>query len=293
MQEACVITHFRGRQAKATRPTRRRRSLRIRPSGYFGLGLLAVFLVLAILAPVITPYDPTSMHRGRELTGPAPEHWLGTDHLGRDILSRTLFGLRTSLLLSSLAVAVGGLFGTVIGIVAGYVGGFTETLIMRVTDILLPFPTVLLGIALAAALGIGVTSVTLAIAIVTFPNFARIARAATLAEREKEYVEAASALGAPAVSVMFRHILPNCSAPLLVQVSVALAAAIMVESGLSFLGLGTQPPTPSLGAMLDTARAYMRRAPTFAVFPGLTISLLLLSFNQVTDAIRDLGERNR
>lgn len=261
--------------------------------GAVGLSLTTVFFLLAVLAPWLAPYDPTLMHRGAELASPSFEHMLGTDHLGRDLLSRVLFGLRTSFFLSIIAVAAGATVGVSIGLIAGFLGGHVETLLMRLTDVLMPFPTVLLGLGLAAVIGVGVTSVGIAIAIACIPIFARVTRAATLAEREKEYVEAASGLGMAPIGIMARHILPNCSAPLLVQASVSLAEAVLIEAGLSFLGLGTQPPTASLGAMLDTARGYMRRSPEFAIFPGLAITLLLLGLHYVADAFRDVSEKKR
>ena len=259
-------------------------------AGSVGLSLILLFFVMAVLAPFIAPYDPTVMHRGYELTGPSAQHWFGTDQYGRDLFSRVLYGLRTSFSLSFIAVSSGAAVGVVFGLMAGYFGGAVETVLMRVSDVLLPFPAILLGIGLAAVIGVGTMSVAIAIAIVSIPVFARITRASTLAEREKDYVEATRALGMTTGRIMFRHILPNCISPLLVQFSVAMAHAIIVEAGLSFLGVGTQPPTASLGAMLDTARGYMRSSPSFAIFPGLTITLLLLGLNYLADALRDITD---
>ncbi len=252
-----------------------------------GLVLIGAFLLTAALAPWLAPYDPTAFQLGQQLRPPSALNLLGTDELGRDILSRLLWGARITLLITMGAVAVALVGGTLLGILAGFRGGWSDTLIMRVMDILLAMPGFLLAIAIIAALGVGTFNVILAVGIFSIPTFARVARGSTLAVKQQDYVLAARALGTPDGGIMWRHVLPNVAPPLLVQTTLRLATAILTASGLSFLGLGPQPPTPEWGAMLSTGRNYITSAPQLATIPGLAILLVTVGFNLLGDGLRD------
>jgi peptide/nickel transport system permease protein len=236
---------------------------------------------------VIAPYDPLEQDGRAELVGPSAAHPFGTDELGRDLLSRVIYGSRTSLMVGVLAVTLGSLIGVTSGLAAGYVGGWLDALIMRVLDVLLAFPAILIGIAIAAMLGPGATNAAIALAIVSVPQFSRITRASVLGEKERDYVQAARSIGVRNVSIAVRHILPNTVSPFLVQLSLSMGYAVLLEAGLSFLGLGTQPPDPSWGGMLNASRTYLRDAPYYAIFPGIALSVLLLGLNFLSDALRD------
>jgi peptide/nickel transport system permease protein len=252
-----------------------------------GLVLTVTFLLVAILAPWIAPYDPIAFQLGQQLRPPSLANPLGTDELGRDILSRLLWGSRITLLITSGAVAVALIGGTVLGLLAGFRGGWTDTLVMRFMDVLLAMPGFLLAIAIIVALGAGTFNVILAVGIYSIPAFARVARGSTLSVREQDYVLAARALGTSDTGIMVKHVLPNISAPLLVQTTLRLATAILTASGLSFLGLGPQPPTPEWGAMLSTGRNYVTSSPQLATIPGLAILLVTIGFNLLGDGLRD------
>jgi peptide/nickel transport system permease protein len=257
------------------------------PSGILGLIAMALLLLTAAFAPWIAWYDPVVQFPGSELAMPSQRFLLGTDELGRDVFSRIVYGSRISLLVGVLAVSIGGIVGVSSGLVAGYQGGWLDSAIMRLWDTLLAFPAILLGIAVASILGPGVTNAAIALAIVSIPQFSRITRASVLAEKQRDYVLAARALGANSWRIAAGHIFPNTISPLLVQLSLAMAYAVLLEAGLSFLGLGTQPPDPSWGSMLNASRAYLRQAPWYAVFPGIALSILLLGLNFLSDALRD------
>jgi peptide/nickel transport system permease protein len=244
--------------------------------------------LLAVFAEVVAPYDPTEMKVIDALKAPSRGHLFGTDRFGRDVLSRTIYGSRIALgvALSSIAMAV--LVGSVLGLVGGFAGGWSDHAIGRVMDILFSFPSLVLAIAIAAMLGPGLNNAVLAIAVVYAPLFCRVARGPVIAERAKEHVAAAIALGAGSIRVIFRHILPNVLAPLIVQGSVALAFAILIEASLSYVGLGTQPPDPSWGTMLNEGRTYLETAPWVSIFPGLAIMLAVLGFNLLGDGLRDV-----
>ncbi|MEN9939170.1 MAG: hypothetical protein RLZZ387_5749 [Chloroflexota bacterium] len=257
------------------------------PSGLLGLTILGLMMAVGLLAPQLAPYDPVAQHAGDELLPPSARYLLGTDELGRDLLSRIIYGARISLTVGIAAVSLGAAIGVSSGLVAGYVGGWLDALTMRVWDTLMAFPGVLLAIAVSAAAGTGLTSVAVAVAIISVPSYARLARAGMLVEREKEYVTAAVVTGQRRLPIIFRHVLPNAVAPILTQVALGMAAAVFLEAGLSFLGLGAQPPTPSWGAMLADSRAYLREAPWYGIAPGATMTIFLLGLNALADGLRD------
>lgn len=255
--------------------------------GRVGLVLLALVIAAAVFAPLLSPYGPNEQIRGHEMLGMSREHPFGTDFLGRDIYTRTLFGARVSLFAGALSVVLGAMLGTFMGITAGYLGGWTDSAMMRMTDAISAFPAILLGAAVVAILGPGFVQVAIAIAIAQSPLFARLARAIAMVEKRQEYVEAAESMGAKSGRIMLRHILPNAMGPLVVQASLSVGIAILLEAGLSFLGLGVQPPTPSWGQMLADALRFVDIIPAYAVFPGLALTIVLVGINLVADAMRD------
>ncbi len=257
------------------------------PQFIVGLALVTLFVLAAVLGPALSPYSPTAQKMSLRLKPPSAEHLLGTDDFGRDVLSRILHGAMPSLQVSVLSVAGSLAIGVVIGLIAGYRGGWTDTLLMSLMDVLLAFPAVLLAIAILAVMGTALSNVILAIAIVNLPTFARLARGSTLATRELLYVEAARGLGVPPVMIMWRHILPNIAAPLIVQTSLTIAAAILIEAALSYLGLGIQPPAPSWGNILSSTYGFIQTNPWPAVFAGVAIALAVLGFNLLGDGLRD------
>ncbi|RTI52546.1 peptide ABC transporter permease [Thermus scotoductus] len=257
------------------------------PFGIAGGILLAVFALSALFAPWLSTFSPTATDFDSLLQPPNHLHPFGTDALGRDVLARTLYGGRVSLVVGFTAVTLAMLVGGLWGLVAGYFRGWLDSLLMRFVDALLAFPFLVLALTLAAVLGPGLFNTILAISIVTAPSVARLVRGQVLAEIEKDYVVSAVALGASHARIVFRHVLPNLGGPLIVQGSLSTANAILAESTLSFLGLGIQPPTPSWGSMLNEARGYVESAPWLAIFPGLAIFIAVLSFNLLGDALRD------
>lgn len=252
-----------------------------------GLALIAGFLLLAFAAPLIAPADPMQQALYNRLSPPTLAHPFGTDDFGRDILSRVIYGARISLRVGVVAVLIALLLGTGIGLVAGYWGGWIDQVLMRVMDLLLAFPSILLAIGIVAILGPGLENAMLAVGIVAVPQYARLVRASVLTVRETDYVLAARALGASDVRILAIAILPNCLAPLIVQATLGLATAILDAAGLSFLGLGAQPPIPEWGAMLSQGRELIVRAPWVLTFPGGAIFLTVLAFNLVGDGLRD------
>jgi peptide/nickel transport system permease protein len=263
------------------------------PMGLFGAVIVLLLVFGAVFAPLISPFDPIEQHPGSELLPPGGQFLLGTDNLGRDLLSRVIFGSRSSLLIGIVAVGLGAGIGIATGLAAGYLGGWPDAVIMRFYDALLSFPAILLGIGVVSVLGSGPLSVGYALAIATVPTFARLMRARVLSEREREYVLAARCIGARDERIMRRHVLPNAMAPLLIQISLSMGFAVLAESALTFLGVGTQPPMPSWGGMLNESRAYLRTAPGFGIFPGLALALLLLGLNFLSDALRDALDPRR
>jgi peptide/nickel transport system permease protein len=252
-----------------------------------GLVVIAALLGAAALAPALAPYDPTEQRLERMLERPGRTYLLGTDDLGRDILSRLLYGARVSLLVGVLSVGISLLVGVALGLVAGYRGGVTDELVMRVMDGLLAFPALVLALAITAALGPSLRNAMIAIGIVGIPGFARLVRGQVLSLRAQEYVEAARAAGLGDGRIVLRHILPGTLAPIIVHASLRVAFAVLAEAGLSFLGLGTQPPTPSWGAMLNAGREYLEMAPWLSIAPGAAIFVTTLGFNFLGDGLRD------
>jgi peptide/nickel transport system permease protein len=257
------------------------------PMGLFGIVVVLLMVLMALGAPLIAPYDPIEQHSGLELKPPSAQFLLGTDRLGRDLLSRIIFGAQASLTVGVLAVTIGGIVGISTGLLAGYLGGAVDIAIMRCYDALMAFPSTLLAIGLVAVLGPGLVNVALAIAISQMPLDARLTRSIVLSQRERDYVTAARALGSSRRRVMWSHILPNTLPPLLVQFSLAMGFAVLAEAALSFLGLGTQPPTPSWGSMLNESRQFLRVAPWYGIWPGIALALLLVALNFLADALRD------
>lgn len=276
-------------------PDRRRRQLiRLarRPLLLLALAILSVLALGAILAPLIAPYSPYATLKGQELLGPSLRHPFGTDDFGRDLLSRVLFGLRVSFVVGIGAVSVGALVGATIGAIAGYVGHLVDAALMRVIDSLLAVPAILLAIAIVAVWGSGLATLIAAIAVVNIPIFARLSRAGFLSERPREYVTAASSLGATGLRVTTRHILPNVLAPLLLQAALAMAYSVLLEAGLSYLGLGIQPPQSSLGSLLNGSQRFMRDALWYPLFPGMILAALLLSLNALADSVNEVLNPN-
>lgn len=263
-----------------------RRLRKVRLAGV-GLTIIALLVVCAVLAPWISPYDPTRQRLLDALQGPSAQHLLGTDENGRDVLSRVLYGTRVSLAAGIFSVSIALVLGVLSGLVSGYFSGRVDHVIMRVMDALLAFPTLVLALAITAALGPGLRNAMIAIGIVYTPIFARLTRGQVLSVREREFVEAARTIGAGHRRIMLRHILPNVMAPIVVQVSLSIALAVLAEATLSFLGLGVQPPEPSWGSMVSRGKDYLDQAPWLAFAPGGAILLAVMGFNFVGDAIRD------
>jgi len=249
--------------------------------------IVLLFVATAILAPWLSPYHPNEGDLTKRLKAPDREHLLGTDPLGRDLLSRVIYGARISLQIQLVAVVIAMVVGIILGMVGGYYGGTFDHLIMRLMDILLAFPGIFLAIAIIAVLGPGLTNLMLAAGIYSIPQFARIVRGSVLSLKEKEFVEAAKAVGEKDFNILFRYLLPNSMAPIIVQTTLRMATVLLTASGLSFLGLGVQPPTAEWGAMLSNARAYLITAPHVATVPGLAIMLVVMGFNLFGDGLRD------
>lgn len=252
-----------------------------------GLAVLALFVIGAIFAKQIAPYSYSAQHLDKTFQNPCREFLLGSDNLGRDILSRIIYGARVSLVIGFASVGVALVVGGILGCIAGFYGGKADTIIMRIMDIMLAIPSVLLAIVIAAVLGNGMFNLILAIGIASVPSNARIVRASILSIRDEEYVEAARLCGCSDLRVVLRHILPNILAPIIVQTTLSLGLAILSASSLSFLGLGVQPPIPEWGSMLAAARGFMRDHGYMVVFPGCAIVLVVLSLNMVGDGLRD------
>jgi len=276
-------------------PARRavRRLLR-RRGAIFGLAVIVIFVLLAVLAPWVTPYDPIAQSWMTVRKAPSAAHWFGTDEVGRDVLTRVVFGARASLMAGVISIGIALSIGVPLGLVAGYLGGFVDALISRLTDAMLACPFLILAIALAAFLGPSLGNAMIAIGITATPIFVRLTRGQVMAVKVEDYVEAARAVGNPRWRIALVHILPNILPALLVQATLSIAAAIIAEAALSFLGLGQQPPAPSWGSMLNAAQRFLVNAPWMAIWPGLAIFATVLSFNLLGDGLRDaLDPRER
>ncbi|MEW6266015.1 MAG: ABC transporter permease [Thermodesulfobacteriota bacterium] len=252
-----------------------------------GLGLVVVLSLISLLAPFLAPYDPLQQNYLRLRQAVSKDHWLGCDQLGRDILSRLLHGGRITMTIGLVSVSIGLLVGTILGLTGGYYGGMIDGVLVYLTDLLLTFPGILLALAVIAALGPGIPSVIAACGFSSIPQFIRLTRGVVLAEKEKDYITAARAIGENGLSIMLRYLLPNCLASVVVFFSLHLAVVILIAAGLSFLGFGAQPPSPEWGAMLSEGRHYLMTAPHIAIFPGLAIMIAVLAFNLLGDGLRD------
>jgi peptide/nickel transport system permease protein len=271
------------RRAKVWRLARRK------PLGAIGAGMILVLCVVALLAPLLAPYDPYESIAGARLLSPSWAHPMGTDNLGRDLLSRIVYGARISLVIGVVAGFTGILGGLALGVTSGYVGGRVDNILQRIVDSLMAFPGLILALTLVATLGPSLRNVMIAIAIGAIPSTSRVIRGAVLSAKEEDYVSAARALGAPGWRIATFHIVPNVMAPVLILASVAFGTSIIAEASLSFLGLGAQPPTPSWGVMLSgPSRRFMTTAPWMAIFPGIAISVVIFGINIFGDALRDL-----
>ena len=258
------------------------------PLNVLALTVIALFALGALLAPLIAPYDPLAQDLATRLDPPSSAHWLGTDQLGRDILSRLLYGSRISLVIGVVVVGLAGIFGTLMGLLAGYAGGLADEAMMRLTEVFLAFPPLILAMAIAGALGPSLTNAIIAIAAVTWAVYARLARGQVLSLRQREYVEAARSIGASRTRIMLRHLLPNAVAPLLIQASFDMGSAIISAAGLSFIGFGAQPPTPEWGVMISEGRNFISTQPWLSLFPGLSILFAVGAFNLLGDGLRDV-----
>ena len=253
----------------------------------FGLVIMLLLVIVAVLAPWIAPYDYAAQNLSDAFEPPCAKYWLGTDDFGRDILSRLIYGARISLQVGLFAVWLSMCVGGVLGAIAGYYGGKVDDIIMRFMDILLSIPQILLAVTIAAALGPGLLNLTIAVGIANIPSFARVVRGAVLSIVGQEFIEAAHCMGASDAWIIARHILPNCSAPIIVQATLRVAGAILAAAALSFLGLGIQPPTPEWGGMLSAARGYVRDYAYMTISPGLAIMITILALNFLGDGLRD------
>ena len=265
-----------------------------RRAALLGVAIVLSFIVLALGASWIAPLDPIATNWGAIRKAPSAAYWFGTDEIGRDVLSRVIWGTRASLLAGVVSVSISLMLGVPIGLAAGFMGGAVDTVISRITDAFLACPFLILAIALAAFLGPSLSNAMIAIGVSATPIFVRLTRAQVINVKVEDYIEAARAVGNPPWRIALRHVLPNITAPLIVQATLAIAAAVIAEASLSFLGLGQQPPAPSWGSRLNTAKNYVDNAPWMAIWPGLSIFLLVLAFNLVGDGLRDaLDPRQR
>ena len=276
-------------------PTRRAlRRLFRRKGAVLGLVVLSIFILLALFASFVSPYDPIATSWTLVRRPPSAAHWFGTDELGRDVLARVIYGARASLLAGAISVSIALTVGVPLGLISGYRGGFLDALISRITDAMLACPFLILAIALAAFLGPSLSNAMIAIGVSATPIFVRLTRGQVMSVKVEDYVEAARAMGNPRWRIALFHILPNIMPALLVQATLSIAAAIIAEAALSFLGLGQQPPSPSWGSMLNAAQRFLTQAPWMAILPGLAIFLVVLSLNLVGDGLRDaLDPRER
>lgn len=279
-------------QATKTRSRALKRFLSNR-SAVAGAGVIAAMVLLALLAPLIASHDPNATNFLAIRKPPSPAFWLGTDELGRDLFARMLYGARASLMAGVISVSIAIVIGVPIGLVAGYYGGIADLVISRCTEALLACPFLILAIALAAFLGPSLANAMIAIGLAAMPIFVRLTRGQVISVKAEEYVDGARAIGLPHRIILFRHVLPNVVAPIIVQATLATASAIIAEASLSFLGLGQQPPAPSWGSMLNTAKNFIEQAPWMSLWPGIAIFLVVLSFNLLGDGLRDALDPRR
>jgi peptide/nickel transport system permease protein len=252
-----------------------------------GLVILVLLFVMAVFAPWLTPYKPNVTDLGSSLSGPSSAHWFGTDALGRDIMSRIVYGSRTSLEVGLVVVVISSIAGIFIGLVAGYYGGWVNAVIMRIIDSLMAFPMILLALVIASLLGNGMRNVIIALSIAMMPGYARMMCGQVLSIKENEYVTAGRSIGASNLRIMFLHVFPNCLSPLIVMITMMLGSIILAEAGLSFLGIGIAPPTPSWGSMINDGQQYLLDLPLLSFAPGLILMLAVFAFNMVGDGLRD------
>jgi len=264
-----------------------RKALR-NPPALLGIFLILAFFFLAILAPFIATHDPLAIDVFNRFQPLSKRHLLGTDELGRDVFSRVIYGTRLTLQAGVTIVGIAFVVGTILGAIAGFWGGWTETLIMRTVDVFMSFPALILALAVAAALGPSLIHAVIALSVVWWPWYTRLVRGQILSVKESVYVEAGKALGASSVRLLFRHVLPNCISPIVVLATLDMGYAILTAAGLSFIGVGAQPPSPEWGAMLSTGRSYITTAWWYPTFPGIALSLIVLGFNLLGDGFRDL-----
>ena len=263
------------------------RRLRRSKTAVAGLVIAGVYLFLALCGPWLAPYDPYFQDLNLSYHRPCMDHWLGCDEFGRDILSRLLYGARVSLVIQFWAVMISLVIGTFLGSVSGYFGGRIDEVVMRLMDIMMAFPGILLALAIVAILGPSLTNLIVAIGINSVPGFSRVARGAVISVKKNDYVTAARAIGESDLSILFRYVLPNAISPIIVQTTMRMATVLLTAAGLGFLGLGVQPPSPEWGTMLSAARVYLRSAPHVAVIPGVTIMIVVLGFNFFGDGLQD------
>lgn len=252
-----------------------------------GLSVLVIIIVCTVFAPFIAPFDPYAQSALLRFQPPSREHLMGGDQLGRDVLTRVLYGGQISLRVGLISVLIGSIAGILLGLLGGYLGGWADSLVMRFIDVLLAFPGILLALVVIAALGTGLNNVVIAVGVALIPAFARLTRGSVLSIREEVYVEASQAIGATSLRIMFQHVLPNAIGPIIVFITLQLGRAILFAAGLSFLGLGAQPPTPEWGLMCSQGRKYLGLAWWVSTFPGLTLTFLVISLNLIGDALRD------
>jgi len=281
-------------ETRAARGTSFWRALLRSPNGMTGLFIVAVLILVALAAPLIAPYDPLRMAAGPRLEPPTWAHWMGTDDFGRDVLSRIVFGARLTLKIGTIAVGISLSVGLLLGLFAGYASGWTERVLMRLVDVLFSFTEIVIALACLAILGVGLTNAMIAIGIASIPFYARVTHSVVLVEKNKPYFEAAIAAGAGHLRLIFLHLLPNVVPTLIVIGTLGVSTAVLAAAGLSFLGLGAQPPEPEWGFMLSSSRDLISRAPWMMIFPGLAIAITVLGFNLLGDGVREaLDPRQR
>jgi peptide/nickel transport system permease protein len=286
-QQAIIRNDFAEMAPRVSEFQRFRRVFFSRKLVLFGMVIIGLLLLTAIFAPLLAPYDPYDQHLDQILLGPSGHHLLGTDPLGRDILSRVIYGSQNSLMVGVVALAIASIIGMSIGLVAGYFGGWVYNILMRVVDAMMCFPMILMALVIAALLGGGLKNVMIALGIALLPGYARLMCAQVLSVKENDYIMAEHAAGASNLRIMLRHVFPNCLPPLIVLLTMQLGAAILAEAGLSFLGVGIEPPAAAWGSMVNDGRQYLITNPILSFAPGIAIMLTVFSFNMVGDGLRD------